>query len=114
LNGIKTVTGSIEEIGTIMERTNEQSLQIKEAIGKLQEISKLINSSSSTIDSRTALINTSIEKIKTLSLEHKNGIGEITIGIQQIFELTPMLTNLSKTNQTNNAILEKEIAEFVI
>ncbi|MCX7656828.1 MAG: methyl-accepting chemotaxis protein [Treponemataceae bacterium] len=114
LNGIKTVTGSIEEIGTIMERTNEQSLQIKEAIGKLQEISKLINSSSSTIDSRTALINTSIEKIKTLSLEHKNGIGEITIGIQQIFELTPILTSLSKTNQTNSAILEKEIAEFVI
>jgi len=114
LNGIKTVTGSIEEIGTVMERTNEQSLQIKETIGKLQEISRLINSSSATIDSRTALINTSIEKIKDLSLEHKNGIGEITIGIQQIFDLTPILTGLSKTNQTNNDILEKEIAEFVM
>lgn len=114
LNGIKTVAASVEEIGTVMNTTNEKNIQIKEMVTQLKEITSNINNASKTIDARTNLINISIEKVRNLSLEHKSGIGEITIGIQQIFELTPTLTALSKTNQDNNLILEKEIKEFTI
>jgi methyl-accepting chemotaxis protein len=114
LNGIKTVTGSVEEIGTVMNKTNEKNIQIKEMVTQLKEITSNINNASKTIDARTNLINTAIEKVRNLSSEHKNGIEEITIGIQQIFELTPTLTALSRTNQDNNLILEKEIKEFTI
>ncbi|MDR2393400.1 MAG: methyl-accepting chemotaxis protein [Treponema sp.] len=112
--GVKTVSEQEEHIRNAMEEQAVGSKQIFEAIGQLNEITRIVQDGSQEMLEGSRQI---IEESKLLELvtqEISNGMNEIAAGATEINETVNRVNTISGENKENIEVLVQEVSKFKI
>lgn len=106
VKGIKEVANSMMEMESTMQELASGSNQIIEALTELVKITDNIKILASEIDEKDIKITTSMGIINIISSEAKDGMGEITAGINELFKT---IESVQKAGiKTSEGVLELE------
>jgi methyl-accepting chemotaxis protein len=112
LSGINDVADSMTETLNGLREITVGSEQIIESVTLLNKLTEAVNASSTEMKTRTGEVEASIKSIYAISTENRNGIAEITNGIDEISKSIQRLADLSHSNSKMIDAMEGELARF--
>ena len=114
INGIKNLSTGINEILELTKNYIAKNSNLNESIMNLNKVTDEIKTRYASIENNMKSMTNSIETIKMISSENKNGMEEATIGINQIFTSSELVNQAGTKNLDNIKILEDLIDKFKI
>lgn len=114
INGIKNLSTGINEILELTKKYIAKNSNLNESIMNLNKVTDEIKTRYASIENNMKSMTNSIETIKMISSENKNGMEEATIGINQIFTSSELVNQAGTKNLDNIKILEDLIDKFKI
>jgi methyl-accepting chemotaxis protein len=112
--GVKTVADQEENIRHFMEEQNVGSQQILESVGQLNEITKLVETSSEEMRTGSKEVISESKSLAGLTEEVTNGMNEMAAGADQINIAVNRVTEISVENKKHIDTLVNEISKFKI
>ncbi|QEN05666.1 hypothetical protein EW093_13410 [Thiospirochaeta perfilievii] len=109
---IKDVSGSLTEIVLSLTEISQGTNQITTSLSGLVDISNQVKYSSENIDDSSVQIEEAFSKVTDLSLQNRNGIEEISHGLDDISTALNELSELGGVNSDNMIKMEKEVNRF--
>ena len=114
VKNIKEISNGMQEMSNA---TSEMSLggnQILEALSSLIEITEKVNISSKDITEKIDNITKSLNNLSLISTDAKNGMSEITIGINEIYKATAIVSEAGVKNSDTVKSLEESVNKFKV
>jgi methyl-accepting chemotaxis protein len=112
--GVKTVADQEENIRRFMEEQNSGSQQILESIGQLNDITKLVETSSEEMRTGSKEVISESKSLAGLTVEVTNGMNEMASGADQINVAVNRVTEISVENKKHIDTLVFEISKFKV
>jgi methyl-accepting chemotaxis protein len=113
-SGVRTVSDQEENIRNAMEEQNAGSKQILEAIGQLNEVTRMVkNGSAEMLEGSEQVIQES-KNLEAVTQEITNGMNEMSTGADQINITVNRVNTISGENKQSIDILVSEVAKFKI
>jgi methyl-accepting chemotaxis protein len=112
--GVKTVADQEENIRRFMEEQNSGSQQILQSIGQLNEITKLVETSSEEMRVGSKEVISESKSLAGLTGEITNGMNEMASGADQINVAVNRVTEISVENKKHIDTLVNEISKFKV
>jgi methyl-accepting chemotaxis protein len=113
-NGVKMVAEQEENVRNAMEEQDEGSHQILEAIGMLNELTRLVKDGSEEMQVGSRQVITESKNLEMVTQEITNGMNEMGSGAEQINTAVNQVNTLSGENRENIDVLVKEVSKFII
>ncbi|MDR1466544.1 MAG: methyl-accepting chemotaxis protein [Treponema sp.] len=112
--GVKMVSDQEENVRSAMEEQDEGSHQILEAIGQLNELTRMVKGGSVEMLTGSRQVITESKNLEMATQEITNGMNEMGTGAEQINIAVSQVNTLSGENRDNIDILVKEVSKFKI
>jgi methyl-accepting chemotaxis protein len=113
-NGVRTVSEQEENIRNAMEEQNAGSQQILEAIGQLNEATRMVkDGSAQMLEGSKQLIKES-NNLELVTQEITNGMNEMATGADQINVAVNRVNTISTENKESVDILVGEVSKFKV
>jgi methyl-accepting chemotaxis protein len=113
-SGVRTVSDQEENIRNAMEEQGAGSKQILEAIGQLNEITRLVKDSSTRMLEGSQQVIQESKNLDMVTQEITNGMNEMATGADQINVAVNRVNTISGENKGSIDILVKEISKFKV
>ncbi|MDR3115626.1 MAG: methyl-accepting chemotaxis protein [Treponema sp.] len=113
-SGIRTVSTQEEHIRNAMEEQSVGSKQILEAIGQLNEVTRMVQDESEEMLEGSRQIIEESKNLERVTYEISNGMNEMAGGANQINETVNQVNTISGENKENIAVLLREVSKFKI
>jgi methyl-accepting chemotaxis protein len=113
-NGVKMVAEQEENVRNAMEEQDEGSHQILEAIGQLNELTRLVKDGSEEMQVGSRQVITESKNLEMATQEITNGMNEMGTGAEQINKAVSQVNTISGENRENIDVLVKEVSKFKI
>jgi methyl-accepting chemotaxis protein len=113
-NGVKMVAEQEENVRNAMEEQDEGSHQILEAIGMLNELTRLVKDGSEEMLTGSRQVITESKNLEMATQEITNGMNEMGSGAEQINTAVNQVNTISGENRENIDVLVKEVSKFII
>jgi methyl-accepting chemotaxis protein len=97
-----------------MEEQNEGSKQILEAIGELNETTKMVKDGSTEMLEGSKQVIKESQNLELVTQEISNGMNEMATGADQINVAVTRVNTISSENKESIDILVKEVAKFKV
>ncbi len=108
----QAVSSTMSEILGSITEVSEGNQQILEALSNLRSSSMAVKSSSAIVEEKAAQVTQSIEDISNLSNQNYQGVKEMQIAMDEIFNSVKHLSELGEDNNKNLAIINREVGNF--
>jgi methyl-accepting chemotaxis protein len=112
--GVRLVSDQEENIRNAMEEQNTGSKQILEAIGQLNEITRMVKGGSVQMLEGSAQVIHESKNLESVTQEITNGMNEMAVGADQINVAVERVNAISSENKESIDILVKEVAKFKV
>ncbi|MDR1617689.1 MAG: methyl-accepting chemotaxis protein [Treponema sp.] len=112
--GVRLVSDQEENIRNSMEEQNAGSKQILEAIGQLNEITRMVKDGSVQMLEGSAQVIHESRNLESVTQEITNGMNEMATGADQINVAVERVNTISSGNKESIDILVKEVAKFKV
>jgi methyl-accepting chemotaxis protein len=112
--GVRTVSDQEENIRNAMEEQNAGSQQILEAIGQLNEVTRMVKDSSTQMLEGSEQVIHESRNLEVVTQEITNGMNEMVAGAEQINVAVNRVNTISGENKESINILVQEVAKFKI
>jgi methyl-accepting chemotaxis protein len=112
--GVRTVSRQEENIRAAMEEQDAGSRQILEAVGRLNEITRLVKDGSREMLDGSREVITEGRNLETATEEITRGMNEMAAGTGQINAAVNRINTISGDNKANIAILMQEVSRFKV
>ncbi|MDR0586912.1 MAG: methyl-accepting chemotaxis protein [Treponema sp.] len=113
-DGVRIVSDQEENIRNAMEEQNKGSRQILEAIGRLNDITKMVKEGSGEMLEGSKEVIHESRNLETLSQEIANGMNEMAIGADEINVAVNKVNAISGENEESIETLVKEVSKFKV
>jgi methyl-accepting chemotaxis protein len=113
-NGIKIVSDQEENIRSAMEEQGAGSKQILEAIGQLNETTRMVKGGSEEMREGSRQVIQESRNLELVTQEITNGMNEMATGADQINAAVNQVNTISSVNKANIDILVKEVSKFKV
>ena len=113
-NGVKTVSDQEDQIRGAMEEQSAGSRQIMESIQKLNEITKIVKSSSEEMQHESGEIIAEGANLRSATAEITGGMDEIASRAGEVNDSITHVNHISVKNKHNIEVLRKAISDFVL
>jgi methyl-accepting chemotaxis protein len=113
-SGVRTVSEQEENIRNAMEEQNAGSKQILDAIGQLNEITRVVKDGSTQMLEGSEQVIKESRNLESMTQEITNGVNEMASGAEQINVAVGRINAISGENQESINILVHEVAKFKI
>jgi methyl-accepting chemotaxis protein len=110
--GVKTVSDQEENIRNAMEEQSVGSKQILEAIGQLNEITRMVKDSSVQMLEGSEQVIRESRNLEVVTQEITDGMNEMATGADQINVAVTRVNTISGENKENIDVLVREVAKF--
>jgi methyl-accepting chemotaxis protein len=110
--GVKTVSDQEENIRNAMEEQSAGSKQILEAIGQLNEITRMVKDSSVQMLEGSEQVIRESRNLEVVTAEITNGMNEMATGADQINVAVTRVNTITGENKENIDVLVREVAKF--
>lgn len=114
VSGIKEVTGSMHEMNQSTHELSTGSTQILEALTSLVQITQEVQTASSEINTKIENITHSLDNLNMISADTKNGMSEMNIGINEIYNAAGIISNAGTQNSETVKNLDTLIGKFKV
>jgi methyl-accepting chemotaxis protein len=112
--GVRTVSDQEENIRNAMEEQSAGSKQILEAIGQLNEITRMVkNGSVQMLEGSRQVIQES-KNLELVTQEISNGMNEMATGADQITVAVHRVNTISGENKESIGVLIEEVSKFKV
>jgi methyl-accepting chemotaxis protein len=111
---IRTVSDQEENIRNAMEEQNSGSRQILEAIGKLNEITRMVKGGSEEMLEGSREVIGESKNLEAVTSEISSGISEMATGTDQINIAVNRINEISANNKESIDVLVQEVAKFKV
>jgi methyl-accepting chemotaxis protein len=112
--GVRTVAGQAENIRGAMEEQNAGSRQILEAVGRLNDLTRLVKDGSAEMLEGSRQVIREGDNLGLLTREISNGMNEMAAGAGQINTAVNRVNAISEANKDNIEVLVKEVSRFKV
>jgi methyl-accepting chemotaxis protein len=113
-SGIRTVSDQEENIRSAMEEQDAGSKQILEAIGQLNEVTRMVKAGSEEMFDGSRQVIEESKNLELVTQEISNGMNEMSVGADQINTAVNHVNTISGENKESINILVKEISKFKV
>ncbi|MDR1175620.1 MAG: methyl-accepting chemotaxis protein [Treponema sp.] len=110
--GVRTVSDQEENIRNAMEEQSAGSKQILEAIGRLNEITRMVKDSSVQMLEGSEQVIRESRNLEAVTQEITNGMNEMATGADQINVAVTRVNTISSENKENIDVLVQEVTKF--
>ncbi len=114
VNGIKEVAMSMLEMNNSTQELSLGSSQILQALSSLISITEKVKSSSYEMDDKVKNITSSMEQLSMISADTRNGMSEMTIGINEIAKAADEISRAGNKNEEIVQQLKVLVAKFKV
>jgi methyl-accepting chemotaxis protein len=112
--GVKTVSDQEENIRNAMEEQNTGSRQILEAIGQLNEVTRMVKNGSEEMLEGSRQVIAESKNLEIVTQEISNGMNEMSTGADQINTAANRANAISTSNRENIEVLVQEVSKFKV
>ncbi|MCG8571376.1 MAG: methyl-accepting chemotaxis protein, partial [Spirochaetes bacterium] len=112
VSGVDDVSSGFKVINSSINELKAEGDHIASSLEQLINSSNLVTQSSSTVLTQMKSMTQSLETIQFISNDNKNGMDEITVGINEIFKSVEIVTNVGVDNSDNIKTIESLVGEF--
>jgi methyl-accepting chemotaxis protein len=113
-NGVRTVSDQAENIRNAMEDQNAGSQQIMEAIGQLNEVTRMVKEGSAQMLEGSEQVISESRNLEMVTQEISNGMNEMSTGAEQINVAVDRVNTISSKNKESIDVLIREVSKFKI
>jgi methyl-accepting chemotaxis protein len=113
-SGVRTVSDQEENIRNAMEEQGAGSKQILDAIGQLNEITRMVKSGAEEMLEGSREVIQEGENLGLVTQEITNGMNEMATGADQINTAVSQVNNISGENKQNIDVLVHEVSRFKV
>jgi methyl-accepting chemotaxis protein len=113
-NGVRTVSDQEENIRNAMEEQNAGSKQILEAVGQLNEVTRMVKGGSNQMLEGSQQVIQESKNLEMATQEISNGMQEMASGADEINAAVNQVNTISGDNKKTIEILVHEVAKFKI
>jgi methyl-accepting chemotaxis protein len=112
--GVRTVSDQEENIRNAMEEQNAGSQQILEAIGELNETTKMVKDGSEEMLEGSKQVIKESKNLELVTQEISSGMSEMAVGADQINVAVTRVNTISGENTESIDVLVREVAKFQV
>jgi methyl-accepting chemotaxis protein len=112
--GIRTVSDQEENIRNAMEEQNAGSQQILEAIGQLNEVTRMVKDGSTQMLEGSEQVIHESRNLELATQEISNGMNEMAVGADQINAAVSRVNAITGENKESIEVLVKEVSKFKV
>ncbi|GHV94888.1 hypothetical protein AGMMS50293_12080 [Spirochaetia bacterium] len=113
-NGVKTVSDQAQNIRGAMEEQGQGSQQILEAIGKLNDITRVVKSGSVEMQKGSKEVINESANLESVTQEIAGGMNDVADGTEQINDAITHVQEISAQNKNNIEVLVREVNKFKV
>jgi methyl-accepting chemotaxis protein len=113
-SGVRTVSEQEENIRNAMEEQNAGSKQILEAIGQLNEVTRMVKDGSTEMLEGSEQVIHESRNLEMVTEEITNGMNEMATGADQINVAVTRVNSITGENKENIEILVREVSKFKV
>ncbi|MDR1618573.1 MAG: methyl-accepting chemotaxis protein [Treponema sp.] len=113
-NGVRTVSDQEENIRNAMEEQNAGSKQILEAVGQLNDVTRLVKGGSTQMLEGSRQVIQESKNLEMVTQEISNGMQEMASGADQINSAVNQVNTISDDNKKSIDILIQEVSKFKV
>jgi methyl-accepting chemotaxis protein len=113
-SGVKTVSDQEENIRNAMEEQNAGSQQILEAIGQLNEVTRMVKDGSAEMLEGSQQVIQESKNLELVTQEITNGMNEMATGADQINVAVNRVNTISGENKESVDVLVGEVSKFKV
>jgi methyl-accepting chemotaxis protein len=113
-SGVRTVSDQEENIRNAMEEQSTGSKQILEAIGQLNEVTRMVKGGSTQMLEGSEQVIQESRNLEVVTQEITNGMNEMATGADQINVAVSQVNTISGKNRESINILVKEVSKFKV
>jgi methyl-accepting chemotaxis protein len=113
-SGVKTVSDQEENIRSAMEEQNTGSQQILEAIGQLNEITRMVKGGAEEMLEGSKEVIQEGKNLEMATQEITNGMNEMATGADEINRSVNGVNTISGENKENIDVLVREVSKFKV
>jgi methyl-accepting chemotaxis protein len=113
-SGVRTVSDQEENIRNAMEEQSTGSKQILEAVGQLNEATRMVKSSSEEMLGGSKQVIRESKNLEIATQEISNGMNEMATGADQINVAVSRVNAISGQNKENIDVLVREVSKFKV
>jgi methyl-accepting chemotaxis protein len=112
--GVRTVSDQEENIRNAMEEQSVGSKQILEAIGQLNELTRMVKGGSEEMLEGSKQVIQEGSNLESVTQEITNGMNEMATGADQINVAVNRVNTISEENKGNIEVLVREVSKFKV
>jgi methyl-accepting chemotaxis protein len=112
--GVRIVSDQEENIRNAMEEQNAGSRQIMEAIGQLNEVTRMVKDGSTEMFEGSRQVIHESKNLEMMTGEITNGMNEMTAGADQITVAVNRVNTISGENKESIDVLVQEVSKFKV
>ncbi|MDR2662597.1 MAG: methyl-accepting chemotaxis protein [Treponema sp.] len=112
--GVRTVSDQEENIRNAMEEQNAGSRQILEAIGQLNEVTRMVKGGSTEMLEGSRQVIHESKNLEMMTEEITNGMNEMATGADQITVAVNRVNTISGENKESIDVLVQEVSKFKV
>jgi methyl-accepting chemotaxis protein len=113
-SGVRTVSEQEENIRNAMEEQNAGSKQILEAIGQLNEVTRMVKDGSTQMLEGSRQVIQESQNLELVTQEISNGMNEMATGADEINVAVNRVNSISGDNKENIDVLVREVSRFKV